>query len=50
MMKIIPGYKDTVKGVTQKAVDNLEVMFKKRWEDEGDLQDGESDVYNNRQQ
>lgn len=56
MMKTIPGYKDALKGATQKTVDGLEEMFKKRWEEDdetlndGNLRDGdddgEDDIYN----
>ena len=56
MMKTIPGYKKTLKSVTEKAVDNLETMFKRNWEkddetlnnEEGSYDDdGEEDIYNN---
>ena len=55
MMKTIPGYKDALKDATEKAVEDLEQMFKKQWgeDDEtlndGDLwneDDGEDDIYN----
>lgn len=56
MMKTIPGYKKALKSVTEKAVDDLEIMFKRNWEEndetlnngEGsyDDDDGEDDIYN----
>ena len=56
MMKTIPGYKKVLKSVTEKAVDDLEIMFKRNWEEndetlnngEGsyDDDDGEDDIYN----
>lgn len=55
MMKTVPGYKEALKGATQKAVDDLEKMFQKRWEEDdetlndGDLwnnDDGEDEIYN----
>lgn len=33
MMRTIPGYKKTVQEATQKAVDDLEKMFQKKWEE-----------------
>lgn len=54
MMKTIPGYKKALKSVTEKAVDDLEAMFKRNWEEddetlnngEGSYDDGEDDIYN----
>ncbi len=56
MMKIIPGYKKTLKSAAGKAVDDLEVMFRQNWgEDDETLNngegnygndDGEDDIYN----
>ena len=55
MMKIIPGYKKTLKSAAGKAVDDLEVMFRRNWgEDDETLNngegsyddDGEDDIYN----
>lgn len=55
MMKTIPGYKKALKSVTGKAVDDLEAMFKRNWEEddetlnneEGSYDDGgEDDIYN----
>ena len=33
-MKTVPGYKKALKSATEKAVDNLENMFKQNWDDE----------------
>lgn len=55
MMKTIPGYKKALKSATEKAVDDLETMFKRNWEEddetlnneEGSYDDGgEDDIYN----
>jgi len=56
MMKTIPGYKKALKSVTEKAVDDLETMFRRNWEEddetlnngEGSYNDdgGEDDIYN----
>ena len=56
MMKTIPGYKKTLKSAVEKAVDDLEVMFRRNWgEDDETLNngegnygndDGEDDIYN----
>ena len=55
MMKTIPGYKKALKSVTEKAVDDLETMFRRNWEEddetlnneEGSYDDGgEDDIYN----
>ena len=56
MMKTIPGYKKALKSVTEKAVDDLETMFRRNWEEddetlnngEGSYNDdgGENDIYN----
>lgn len=34
MMKTVPGYKKALKTATEKAVDDLENMFKQNWDDE----------------
>ena len=56
MMKTIPGYKKALKSATEKAVDDLEMMFRRNWEEddeilnngEGSYNDdgGEDDIYN----
>ena len=56
MMKTIPGYKKALKSATEKAVDDLEMMFRWNWEEddetlnngEGSYDDdgGEDDIYN----
>ena len=56
MMKTIPGYKKALKSVTEKAVDDLEMMFKRNWEEDDETlnngegsyndDDGEDDIYN----
>ena len=33
-MKTVPGYKKALKFATEKAVDDLENMFKQNWDDE----------------
>ena len=33
-MKTVPGYKKVLKTATEKAVDDLENMFKQNWDDE----------------
>ena len=45
MMKTIPGYKNALKSATEKAVDDLETMFKRNWEDDETLNNGEGDYY-----
>lgn len=48
MMKKIPGYKKTLKSAAEKAVDDLEVMFKHNWEkDDETLNEGEKDYLDN---
>lgn len=56
MMKTIPGYKKALKSVTEKAVDDLEMMFRRNWEEDDETlnngegsygDDGEDDIYNN---
>lgn len=48
MMKIIPGYKKTLKSAAEKAVDDLEKMFKQRWDKkEKEINDGEDWIYKN---
>lgn len=54
MMKKIPGLKNVLKTATEKAVDDLEVMFKQNWEEDDETlnngeksyDDGEDDIYN----
>jgi len=57
MMKTIPGYKKALKSATEKAVDDLETMFRRNWEEDdetlnngegsyNDDDDGEDDIYN----
>lgn len=55
MARKFPGYKKALKSATEKAVDDLEMMFKKRWDKEDEtLNDGkwdyksneEDDIYN----
>ena len=56
MMKTIPGYKKALKSVTEKAVDDLEMMFRRNWEEDDETlnngegsyndDDGEDDIYN----
>ena len=43
MMKTIPGYKKALKSATEKAVDDLETMFRRNWE-EDDLSPKAGDV------
>ena len=56
MMKTIPGYKKALKSVTEKAVDDLEAMFKRNWEEDSKMlndgegnynDDGKDNIYNN---
>lgn len=55
MMKTVPGYKKALKSATEKAVDNLEMMFRRNWEEDDETlnngegsydDDGEDDIYN----
>ena len=56
MMKTVPGYKKALKSVTEKAVDDLETMFRRNWEEDDETlnngegsyndDDGEDDIYN----
>lgn len=55
MMKTIPGYKKTLKSATEKAVDDLEMMFRRNWKEDDETlnngegsydDDGEDDIYN----
>lgn len=47
MMKTVPGYKKALKSATEKAVDNLEMMFKQNWEKNSEtLNDGEGNYDN----
>ena len=55
MMKTIPGYKKVLKSVTEKAVDDLETMLRRNWEEDDETlnngewsydDDGEDDIYN----
>lgn len=43
MMRTIPGYKKTVHDAAQKAVDNLENMFKKQWDNDATVNEGNYD-------
>ena len=45
-MKTVPGYKKAIKSATEKAVDNLEMMFKQNWEKNSTLNDGEGNYDN----
>ena len=57
MMKTIPGYKKALKSATEKAVGDLETMFRRNWEKDDETlnngegsyndNDGEDDIYNN---
>lgn len=48
MMKMIPGYKETLKSAAGKAVDDLEKMFKQRWnQKEKQIDGGEDGIYKN---
>ena len=55
MIKTIPGYKKALKSATEKAVDDLEMMFRRNWEEDDETlnngegsygDDGEDDIYN----
>lgn len=55
MIKTIPGYKNVLKSATEKAVDDLEMMFRRNWEEDDETlnngegsydDDGEDDIYN----
>ena len=55
MIKTIPGYKKVLKSATEKAVDDLEMMFRRNWEEDDETlnngegsygDDGEDDIYN----
>ncbi len=56
IMKTIPGYKKALKSATEKAVDDLEIMFRRNWEEDDetlnngegsyDDDDGEDAIYN----
>ena len=55
MMKTIPGYKKALKSATEKAVGDLEMMFRRNWEEDDETlnngersydDDGEDDIYN----
>ena len=55
MMKTIPGYKKALKSATEKAVGDLETMFRRNWEEDDETlnngegssdDDGEDDIYN----
>ncbi len=55
MIKTIPGYKKVLKSATEKAVDDLETMFRRNWEEDDETlnngegsygDDGEDDIYN----
>ena len=55
MIKTIPGYKKALKSATEKTVDDLEMMFRRNWEEDDETlnngegsydDDGEDDIYN----
>ena len=55
MIKTVPGYKKALKSATEKAVDDLETMFRRNWEEDDETlnngegsygDDGEDDIYN----
>ena len=55
MMKTVHGDKKGIKSATEKAVDNLEMMFRRNWEEDDETlnngegsydDDGENDIYN----
>jgi len=55
MMKKFPGYRKALKEASQKTVDNLEEMFRRRWNNDDETlndgeknydDDGEDDIYN----
>lgn len=55
MMKTVPRYKKVLKSATEKAVDDLEMMFRRNWEEDDETlnngegsydDDGEDDIYN----
>ena len=55
MMKTIPGYKKALKSATEKAVDDLEMMFRRNWEEDDETlnngegsydNDGKDNIYN----
>ena len=47
MMKTVPGYKKVLKSATEKAVDNLEMMFKQSWEKDSKTLNDEEGNYDN---
>jgi len=47
MMKTVPGYKKVLKSATEKAVDNLEMMFKQSWEKDSKALNDEEGSYDN---
>ena len=47
MMKTVPGYKKAIKSVTEKAVDNLEIMFKQNWKKDSEILNDEEGNYDN---
>ena len=47
MMKTVPGYKKALKSATEKAVDNLEMMFKQNWEKDSETLNDEEGNYDN---
>ena len=56
MVRKFPGYRKVLKSTTEKAVDDLEMMFRRNWEEDDetlnngegsyDDDDGEDDIYN----
>lgn len=47
MMKTIPGYKKALKSVTEKAVNDLETMFRRNWEEDDETLNNGEGSYNN---
>ena len=47
MMKTVPEYKKALKSATEKAVDNLEMMFKQNWEKDSETLNDEEGNYDN---
>ena len=47
MMKTVPGYKKALKSATEKAVDDLEMMFKQNWEKDSETLNDEEGNYDN---
>lgn len=47
MMKKIPKYRNLLEKSSEKAVDKLEKMFQKAWDNDDTLNEGEYDSYEN---